>query len=86
MRRVLAIGTALVLAACRADARDDYLGDKDPKQFGLGHAASAADIASLDLDVSPNGAGLPPGGGTPEQGATVFAATCASCHGANGEG
>ena len=86
MSRVLVIVTALVLAACRADARDDYLGEKDPKQFGLGHAASAGEVASLDIDVSPNGAGLPPGSGTPEQGATVFAATCASCHGVNGEG
>ena len=86
MRRALAFAAALAVAACRADARDDYLGDKDPKQFGLGHPASAAEIASLDIDVSPNGAGLPAGSGTPEQGATIFAATCASCHGKNGEG
>jgi mono/diheme cytochrome c family protein len=86
MRRALAFAAALAVAACRADARDDYLGDKDPKQFGLGRPASAAEIASLDIDVSPNGAGLPAGSGTPEQGATIFAATCASCHGKNGEG
>ena len=40
----------------------------------------------MNIDVSPNGAGLPPGSGTPEQGAAVYAASCASCHGANGEG
>jgi cytochrome c len=86
MRRALAFAAALAVAACRADVRDDYLGDKNPKRFGLGHPASAAEIASLDIDVSPNGAGLPAGSGTPEQGATVFAATCASCHGKNAEG
>lgn len=80
------IGAALTVSGCHVESRDDYLGDKDPKQFGLGHAATAAEIAAMDIDVSPNGAGLPAGSGTPEQGATVFAANCASCHGANGEG
>jgi S-disulfanyl-L-cysteine oxidoreductase SoxD len=77
---------ALFLSACKLDARDDYLGDKDPKRFGIGRAPSAAEIAAEDIDVSPNGAGLPPGSGTPEQGAAVYAASCASCHGKNGEG
>lgn len=74
------------LAACRLDSRDDLLGDKDPKQFALGHPAAPATIAALDIDVSKSGVGLPPGSGTPEQGAPVYAASCASCHGKNGEG
>ena len=76
----------LAASACKLDARNDYLGDKSPKQFDLGHTASAADIAAENIDVSPNGEGLPPGSGTPEQGAPIYAAACASCHGANGEG
>ncbi len=87
MRRHLAIALgALALAACKLDSRDDYLGEKDPKQFGLGHAATAAEVAALNVDVLPSGEGLPTGSGTPEQGATIYAANCASCHGANGEG
>ena len=89
MRRTFAatVGLALLATtACRLDARDDYLGDKDPKRFSLGHAATPAELASVNVDVSPNGAGLPPGSGTVEQGATVYAANCASCHGENGEG
>ena len=42
------------------------------RQFALGRPASAAEIAAVDIDVSPNGAGLPAGSGTPEQGATVY--------------
>jgi mono/diheme cytochrome c family protein len=82
------IAGAIVIAAtaCRLDPRDDYLGDKDPKQFNLGRTATAAEVAAEDIDVSPNGAGLPAGSGTPEQGAAVYASACASCHGANGEG
>jgi mono/diheme cytochrome c family protein len=86
MRRALLVAAAFAITACRAEVRDDYLGDKAPKDYGLGRAASAAEIAAVDIDVSPNGAGLPPGSGTPEQGATVFATTCAACHGKNGEG
>ena len=40
----------------------------------------------MNTDVSPSGAGLPAGKGDAATGATLFAAQCASCHGANGEG
>ena len=82
------MGAAIVAAGagCRLDARDDYLGDKDPKQFGLGHPASASRIAAMNIDASPSGEGLPAGGGTPEAGAGVYAVSCASCHGVAGEG
>lgn len=73
-------------AACKVEARDDYLGDKDPRRFALGHTPSAAMVAAENIDVSPNGDGLPPGSGTPAQGAPIYASACSSCHGANGEG
>lgn len=57
-----------------------------PERFGVGKAATAAEIAALDVDVTPDGHGLPSGSGTPAQGATVFAAKCAACHGPAGEG
>ena len=86
MRRLSFLGAALVLVACKIDARNDYLGDKEPQRFDLGHAASAAEVAAVDIDVTPSGAGLPAGSGTAAQGATLYATNCASCHGANGEG
>ena len=76
-----ALPAALVLAAlaaCRVDARQDYLGDQEPKRFGLGSTPDAATIAAQDIDVSPNGAGLPVGSGTAAQGAPVYASTCAT--------
>ena len=57
-----------------------------PARFGLGRAATAAEVAAWDIDISPDGRGLPSGSGTPTQGAAVFAAKCAACHGAAGEG
>lgn len=83
---VVVASVALALAGCKLDARDDAVGEKNPPRFGLGTVATPAEIAAVDIDVSPSGAGLPPGSGTPEDGAKVFAANCAPCHGANGEG
>ena len=39
-----------------------------------------------DISILPDGTGLPAGSGTPQQGAAVFAAKCAVCHGENGKG
>jgi cytochrome c len=57
-----------------------------PARFGAGRPATAAEIAAWDIDISPDGRGLPPGSGTAPQGAQVFLAKCAACHGASGEG
>jgi cytochrome c len=56
------------------------------KPLGIGRAATAQDIAKVDIDVMPDGRGLPDGKGTAAEGAKVYAAKCASCHGANGQG
>ena len=51
--------------------------------YGFGTPASAADIAKIDIDVMPDGRGAPPGQGTYAEGKKVYAAQCASCHGAD---
>ena len=51
---------------------------------GLGKPVAEADIAAWDISVMPDGTGLPPGSGTPAQGARVYAEKCAACHGDNG--
>jgi mono/diheme cytochrome c family protein len=75
-----------VLAACKVDARRDYLGDRAPQRLMIGTPVTPQEVAAADIDVLPNGAGLPPGRGTAAEGAKVYAASCASCHGPNGEG
>ena len=54
--------------------------------LGIGRAATAEDIRALDIDVMPDGRGLPAGRGTAANGAAVYSKQCASCHGAKGEG
>jgi len=51
---------------------------------GLGKPITEGDITAWNIDVLPDGAGLPPGSGTAKQGAAIYAQKCALCHGENG--
>src|ERR1700746_668377 len=53
---------------------------------GLGKPISEADLALWDMSIPPDGKGLPPGSGTAEQGAAIYAQKCELCHGKNGYG
>jgi len=57
-----------------------------PERFGIGRPATPNAIAALDIDVRPDGTGLPAGSGTAPGGAEVYARRCAACHGPKGEG
>ena len=52
----------------------------------LGDVVDESALEPWKLTVFPDGAGLPSGSGSVEEGATLYAARCASCHGAKGEG
>ncbi|MFN3145707.1 MAG: c-type cytochrome [Paracoccaceae bacterium] len=60
-------------------------GDRNGK-FGLGRPALPEEIAAWDLDVLPDGRGLPVGSGDVWTGEEVFEANCAVCHGSFAEG
>jgi S-disulfanyl-L-cysteine oxidoreductase SoxD len=74
-RVTIAIAAVIVSSALSAAERYD-----------LGRPATPAEIAGWDIDASPSGAGLPAGHGDVRQGEAIFAAKCAACHGAQGEG
>ena len=75
-------GVALLMACQVADEGASGA----PATYGIGTPATAAEIAALNTDIETDGAGLPPGSGDATKGATLYAAQCASCHGAKGEG
>src|ERR1700754_1022502 len=56
------------------------------ERYDFGRPATSTEIAGWDIDASPDGGGLPPGHGDVREGEAIFAAKCASCHGAHGEG
>lgn len=55
-------------------------------RYGIGTVADAATIAGWDIDVRPDGLGLPAGEGSVEDGEEIYDEKCASCHGTFGEG
>ncbi len=55
-----------------------------PDHFGFGSDASEARIAMWDIDIKPDGEGLPPGSGSVAEGQRVYLTYCVACHGATG--
>jgi S-disulfanyl-L-cysteine oxidoreductase SoxD len=55
------------------------------KNYHLGRKATAAEIAGWNIDVRPDGKGLPPGSGSVAQGEKVYESHCSVCHGSFGE-
>jgi len=51
----------------------------------IGRLATPAEIAGWDIDVRPDGQGLPPGKGSVKEGEAVYMGKCAACHGEFGE-
>jgi cytochrome c len=54
--------------------------------LGFGRPARPDEIAGWDIDVAPDGRGLPAGRGDVGGGEAVFAQQCAACHGLKGVG
>ncbi len=57
-----------------------------PNNFNIGKVASAEVIAGWDIEVRPDGLGLPEGSGSVEDGEELYEEKCAMCHGSFGEG
>jgi len=74
--------SAVLLAACGVLAG---AAAPEPQRLGFGRPATPQELGAEDIDVRADGAGLPPGQGSVEQGAALFASTCAACHGERGE-
>src|ERR1051325_777811 len=70
----LAALMALISAAHAADRKLD-----------IGRAATPQEIGGWDIDVRPDGQGLPPGKGSVKDGEALYMTKCAACHGEFGE-
>lgn len=54
-------------------------------QYGLGREATPEEVAAWNIDVRPDGQGLPVGSGSVEAGEEIWTEQCAVCHGDFGE-
>ena len=57
-----------------------------PSYTNVGRTPTKEEIQAWDIGVGPDGKGLPAGQGSAKEGAPIFAAKCAVCHGAEGKG
>src|SRR5262249_37410391 len=53
-------------------------------RYGVGRTPTPEEIRAWDISIGPTGAELPPGRGTASEGAQIYRAKCAGCHGATG--
>ena len=81
----LAVMAAGALASAQT-APTPQSGTAAAKPLGIGRAATAEEIAGWDIDIRPDGVGLPQGRGTVKQGEALYVERCAACHGEFGEG
>lgn len=82
---VVVAGGAADDAHAAAPGRRASSSDALATRYGLGQPASEAQIAGWDIDVRPDGTGLPEGSGSVADGQALYDAKCASCHGTFGE-
>jgi S-disulfanyl-L-cysteine oxidoreductase SoxD len=73
----LTLGTLLVSSSVHAG---------DTLKYNFGVKPTAEQIAGWDIDIRPDGMGLPEGRGTYDEGEAVFQEQCAQCHGEFADG
>lgn len=78
MRKTLLVAGAILVVQAFTPA-------ETAAQLGLGRSPTAEELKAQDIEVRPDGRGLPPGRGTADRGREVYARRCAACHGASGK-
>lgn len=75
--RALLAMTLIILSSLPCAAQNKF--------EGIGRPATAVEIKGWDIDIKPNGEGLPEGKGTAKIGEPLYIEKCAVCHGEFGE-
>ncbi len=75
----------LVAVISLAVAAPAFAQSAKPHTYNIGTPATPQQIAGWDIDVRPDGEGLPPGKGSVKDGEKLYLERCAACHGEFGE-
>jgi cytochrome c len=80
-------GAAAQMAAAPNSRSETLLGAPaaGSQPLGIGREAKPEEIVGWDIDIRPDGHGLPVGNGTVKQGEPLYVERCAACHGEFGE-
>lgn len=84
MMKSLTLSTALVVFGAGFALAENAAPSRDGG-FGLGRAALPEEIAAWDIDIRPDGLGLPVGSGDVYTGEELYIDNCSACHGDFGE-
>ena len=76
--------TATLLLCCSAVAGFALTASAQSPAFGVGRPPTAEELKAIDIDIAPDGKGLPPGSGTAAAGKSVYTSRCETCHGPTG--
>ena len=79
-RRILPLALPLMLVLTGASVR------AQSPTYGVGRTPTAEELRAWDISIGPTGDELPPGRGSAKEGAQIYRAKCAACHGATGIG
>ena len=79
LKTLFSISLLGLIAACAG-------GYQSNGSTGIGKPITENQIRSWNIDISPNGDGLPGGSGTAFSGEVLYQQQCASCHGDKGQG
>lgn len=82
---LLAVTLGTASAQKKPDAAQAKPAAVAAKKLNIGREATPEEIAGWDIDIRPDGQGLPVGKGTVKQGEPLYVERCASCHGEFGE-
>jgi S-disulfanyl-L-cysteine oxidoreductase SoxD len=55
-------------------------------RFEVGQVVTESELVAWDIDIGVDGAGLPPGRGSVQEGKAIYEAKCLACHGREGQG
>src|SRR5215216_3744707 len=76
---------AALFSACLAQGFSPASVRAQSSPLGIGHPPKAERLKQIDIDVTPDGKGLPPGSGTAARGKDVYTRRCETCHGPTGK-
>ncbi len=85
MRKITCVLWCYILTSACNTATTTATNNNWPPRFNIGRPAKAAEIAAWDIDIRPDGTGLPPGAGNALRGQPIYMAKCAACHGTGTE-
>lgn len=88
MSKLARLLAALVLASAISTSAvaQSKVEAKGGAKYNIGRAPTPQEIRGWDIDVRPDGQGLPEGSGTVAQGEKLYVDHCSTCHGEFGEG